>query len=143
VARDHGCDHVIVSPHYRFADAVQRHFGGADLVIDGLGQAAREQNMAALADCGHWVSLGQATGLLEPLAADWLGAKSITFSRPAVFHYVTTPEQLAERAARVWAALAGGVFGAPLVERFTLDAAGRAHERLESRASTGSLVLLA
>jgi NADPH2:quinone reductase len=143
VARDHGCDHVIVSPHYRFADAVQRHYGGADLVIDGLGQAAREQNMAALAECGHWVSLGQATGLLEPLAADWLGAKSITFSRPAVFHYVATPEQLAERAARVWAALAGGVFGAPLVERFTLDAAGRAHERLESRASTGSLVLLA
>ena len=143
VARDHGCEHVIVSTDYRFADAVQRHAGGADLLIDGLGQAAREQNMAALADCGHWVSLGQATGMLEPLAADWLGAKSITFSRPVVFHYVATQQQLAERAARVWAALAAGVFGAAVVERFTLDAAARAHERLESRASTGSLVLVA
>ena len=143
VARDHGCDQVIVSPDYRFADAVQRHCGGADLVIDGLGQAAREQNMAALADCGHWISLGQATGMLEPLAADWLGAKSITFSRPVVFHYVATHDKLAERAGRVWAAMAAGVFAAPLVERFTLSAAGRAHERLESRASVGALVLLA
>ena len=143
VAREHGCEHVIVSPDYRFADAVQRHCGGADLVIDGLGQAAREQNMAALANCGHWISLGQATGLLEPLAADWLGAKSITFSRPVVFHYVATHDKLAERATRLWAALAEGIIATPLVERFTLDAAGQAHERLESRASVGSLVLVA
>ncbi|MDB5945102.1 MAG: hypothetical protein JWQ33_128 [Ramlibacter sp.] len=143
VARAHGCDHVIVSPDYRFADAVQRHCGGADLVIDGLGQAAREQNMAALARCGHWVSLGQASGLLEPLAAEWLGAKSITFSRPVVFDYVATQDTLAERAARVWAALAEGIFAAPMVERFALDAASRAHEKLESRASVGSLVLVA
>ena len=49
--------------------------------------------------------------------------------------------QLAERAARVWTALTDGVFAEPVVERFTLDAAGRAHERPESRARTGSLVL--
>lgn len=143
LARARGCEQVIVSPDYRFAEAVQRHCGGADLVIDGLGQAAREQNMAALANCGHWISLGQATGLLEPLAADWLGAKSITFSRPVVFHFVATHDKLAERAGRVWVALAEGILAAPMVERFTLDAASRAHERLESRASVGSLVLVA
>ena len=143
IARTHGCEHVIVSLDYRFADAVQRYCGGVDLVIDGLGQAAREQNMAALANCGHWISLGQATGLLEPLAADWLGAKSITFSRPVVFHYVATHDKLAARAARLWASLAEGIFATPMLERFTLDAASRAHERLESRASVGSLVLIA
>jgi NADPH:quinone reductase-like Zn-dependent oxidoreductase/uncharacterized protein YndB with AHSA1/START domain len=143
VAREHGCEHVIVATDYRFAQAVQRHCGGADLVIDGLGEAARDENMAALAHCGHWISLGQASGPLRPLEADWLTAKSITFSRPVVFHYVATPEQLAERAARVWAALAAGTLAAPVVERFALDAAARAHERLESRASMGSLVLVA
>jgi NADPH:quinone reductase-like Zn-dependent oxidoreductase/uncharacterized protein YndB with AHSA1/START domain len=143
VAREHGCEHVIVSADYRFADAVQRHCGGADLVVDGLGDAAREENMAALANCGHWISLGQASGPLQPLDADWLMGKSITFSRPVVFHYVATPDQLAERAARVWAALASGTLKPPVVERFALDAAARAHERLESRASMGSLVLLA
>ena len=32
-------------------------FGGGR---DGLGEAAREENFAALARCGHWISLGQA-----------------------------------------------------------------------------------
>ena len=79
---------------------------------------------------------------LSPLDPDWLVSKSITFSRPVVFDYVATPQALAERAARVWAALADGTFAVPLVERFALDAAARAHERLESRASTGALVLV-
>jgi NADPH:quinone reductase-like Zn-dependent oxidoreductase len=99
--------------------------------------------MAALARCGHWISLGQASGPLQPIAPDWLLGKSITFSRPVVFDYVATPDQLAERAARVWAALADGTLAAPMVERFALDAAGRAHDRLESRASVGALVLVA
>jgi D-arabinose 1-dehydrogenase-like Zn-dependent alcohol dehydrogenase/uncharacterized protein YndB with AHSA1/START domain len=37
VARDHGCDEVIVTRDYRFADAVQQLCGGADLIVDGLG----------------------------------------------------------------------------------------------------------
>ena len=49
VARAHGCEHVIVTRDYRFADAVQQACGGADVVIDGLGDAARDQNLAALA----------------------------------------------------------------------------------------------
>ncbi|MFL6693093.1 MAG: SRPBCC family protein [Ramlibacter sp.] len=143
VARDHGCEHVIVGSDYRFADAVQRHFGGADVVVDGLGQAARDETMSALAPCGHWISLGQASGPLQPLDPDWLTSKSITFSRPVVFDYVAGPGQLAERAARVWDALASGTLPPPTLERFALAAAAQAHERLESRASMGSLVLLA
>ena len=143
VAREHGCEHVVVTADYRFADSVQRHCGGADLIVDGLGVAAREENFAALARCGHWISLGQASGPLAPLDPDWLLAKSITFSRPVVFDYVAAPAQLRERAQRVWDALAAGTLRAPVVERFALDAAARAHERLESRASVGPLVLMA
>ena len=43
VARAHGCEHVIVTRDYRFADAVQQACGGADVIIDGLGDAARER----------------------------------------------------------------------------------------------------
>jgi NADPH2:quinone reductase len=143
VARDHGCEHVIVGSDYRFAEAVHRHCGGADLVVDGLGEAAREETMAALAPCGHWISLGQASGPLQPLDPNWLAAKSITFSRPVVFDYVARPGQLAERAARVWDALASGALRPAMLERYALAAAAQAHQRLESRASMGSLVLLA
>jgi len=142
VAREHGCEHVIVTRDYRFADAVQRLCGGADVVIDGLGDAARDENLAALARRGHWISLGQASGPLTPLAPDALVAKSLSFSRPVVFDYVASQAQLAERAQRVWNALAEGAIKAPPIERFPLDAAAQAHARLESRTTTGALVLL-
>lgn len=143
VARAHGCEHVIVAPDARFAEAVQRIAGGADVVVDGLGAAAMAENLAALAPCGHWISLGQASGPLPPVDPDALVHKSLTFSRPVVFHHVAAPRVLADRAQRLWQALAEGVFGTPGIERHALGAADRAHQRLESRVSTGALVLVA
>jgi NADPH2:quinone reductase len=143
IAREHGCEHVIVTRDYRFADAVQHACGGVDVLVDGLGEAARDENLASLARRGHWISLGQATGALTALSSDMLGAKSLSFSRPVVFDYVSAPGQLAERAQRVWNALAEGAIRTPVIERFSLDAAAQAHARLESRTSIGALVLIA
>ena len=141
VAREHGCRHVIVSAEHRFADAVERACGGADVIVDGLGDRAREENLAALARRGHWISLGQATGFLQPLSPEALVAKSATFSRPVVFDYVASPAMLEARARRVWDALASGACQPPPIERWTLEAAADAHARLESRATIGALVL--
>ncbi|HKX41417.1 MAG TPA: quinone oxidoreductase, partial [Burkholderiaceae bacterium] len=147
LAREFGCAQVIVTREHRFAEAVRRHFGGsnpgADVIIDGLGDAARDENHAALARRGHWISIGQATGPLQPLSPDALVMKSATFSRPAVFDYVATNAQLAERAQRVWNALADGALKLPPIERHPLEGAARAHERLESRATMGPLILIA
>ncbi len=143
IARAQGCAHVIVTADHRFADAVQRHCGGADLVIDGLGAVAAEENLAALARCGHWISLGQASGSPPDLALDRLTAKSLSFSRPVVFDYVANPAALAARAQRLWDALADGTLPPPVIERHPLAAAARAHQRLESRQTVGPLLLLA
>jgi NADPH:quinone reductase len=143
VARQHGCEHVVVTPDYRFASAVQQQFeGGADVVVDGLGEAAREENFAALARCGHWISLGQATGTLAPISPDWLVQRSLSFSRPVVFDFIATPHKLAERSQRLWAALESGAIQLPPIERWALDAAAQAHARLESRGTVGALVLV-
>jgi NADPH2:quinone reductase len=143
LARAHGCEHVIVTRDYRFADAVQRIAGGADVIVDGLGDAARDENLAALAPCGHWISLGQASGPLKPIDPDALVMKSASFSRPVVFAYIATPAELARRAERLWQALADRRITLPPVERHSLEAAAQAHARLESRATSGALVLLA
>ena len=143
VAREHGCDQVIVTRDHRFADAVQRQFGGADVIVDGLGDAARDENFEALARCGHWISLGHATGALRAVSPDWLVQKSATFSCPVVFDYVATPALLAERAQRVWDALADGTLKPPPIERHALGAAAQAHARLESRGTIGAVVLIA
>jgi NADPH:quinone reductase-like Zn-dependent oxidoreductase/uncharacterized protein YndB with AHSA1/START domain len=141
LAREHGCEHVIVTPEYRFADAVQR-LGGADVLIDGLGEAARDENLAALARRGHWISLGNATGALAAVDTNALLAKSITFSRPVVFDYVATRAELQRRAGRLWAALADGSIRRPPIERHSLENVAEAHRRLEGRATSGAVVLL-
>jgi NADPH:quinone reductase len=143
LAREHGCEHVIVTREHRFADTVQRLAGGADVLIDGIGAAARDQNFAALARRGHWISLGQATGALDAVDANALVAKSITFSRPVVFDYVATRAALQQRASRVWSALAHGSIKLPPIERHTLESAAAAHARLESRTTSGALILIA
>jgi NADPH:quinone reductase-like Zn-dependent oxidoreductase/uncharacterized protein YndB with AHSA1/START domain len=145
LAREHGCEHVIVTRDYRFADAVQQltEGRGADVVIDGLGDAARGENLAALARRGHWISLGQASGPMGAVDPDALVAKSITFSRPVVFDYVATRAELARRASRLWAALADGTIRRPPIERHSLENVQEAHRRLEGRVTSGALVLLA
>jgi NADPH:quinone reductase-like Zn-dependent oxidoreductase len=143
LAREHGCEQVIVTRDYLFAEAVKRLCGGADVVIDGLGDAAFDENLAALARRGHWISLGQASGALRALDPDLLLHKSLTFSRPVVFDYVASRAELAERAQRLWDALADGSLRRPPIERHSLEAAAQAHERLESRRTVGALVLIA
>ena len=143
VAREHGCEFPLVATDHRFAETVQARFGGADVVIDGIGGAAGEENFAALARRGHWISLGQASGALQPLSADRLVVKSITFSRPVVFDYTASPADLSARAGRLWQALADGTLKAPPIERHALGAADEAHRRLESRRTIGALVLIA
>jgi hypothetical protein len=141
IAREHGCQHVIVGRNYQFSQAVQSICDGADVVIDGLGNAALEENFAALARCGHWISLGQASGPLHDISPDWLVQKSLTFSRPVAFDYVATQAVLNERAERVWQALRTGAIKTPEIETFALRDAAMAHEKLESRLSTGAIVL--
>jgi len=56
---------------------------------------------------------------------------------------VATRAQLAQRAQRLWRALEDGSIKTPLIERHPLERATQAHQRLESRGTIGSLVLLA
>lgn len=143
VARDY-CDHVIVAPAGRFADAVHAATAGrgADLIVDGLGEPAREENMKALATTGHWISVGQAGGPWQPIDAAWLSQKSVTLSRPVVFHFTSNPRRLREMAARVFDALRDGTLR-PQPATYALSAAADAHRDLQARRTTGQVVLLA
>jgi NADPH:quinone reductase-like Zn-dependent oxidoreductase len=138
------CDHVVVAHDGRFADAVAAASAGhgADLIVDGLGGAAREENMKALAMTGHWVSVGQAGGAWQPIEPDWLMQKSATFSRPVIFHYTAGARRLREMAARVFDALRDGTLR-PQPARYALSGAADAHRDLESRRTVGQVVLLA
>jgi NADPH:quinone reductase-like Zn-dependent oxidoreductase/uncharacterized protein YndB with AHSA1/START domain len=140
LARANGCEHPIVTRTYAFAENTKQVTGGrgADVIYDGLGREAAQENFAALAMRGHWVSYGQATGPLDPVT---LSEKSGTFSQPVLFHY--TADDLHPMAGRVFTALRDGILKAEIRRRYPLAAAADAHRDLEARRTTGRIVLLA
>jgi len=135
----------VVTRDYRFADAVKAATGGrgVDVVFDGLGQAAAAENYDSLALTGHWISYGQATGALPPLEAGLQAAKSLRVSRPVLFHYTAESTRLREMAANVFAMIGRGVLRVAVQHRYPLSGAAAAHDALESRSTTGPIVLLA
>jgi NADPH:quinone reductase len=139
LARANGCEHPIVTRGNVFAEQTRRLSAGrgADVIYDGLGRDAAQENLGALAMRGHWVSYGQATGPLEPLS---LGAKSGTFSQPVLFHY--TEDHLQQMAGRVFAAVRDGILRPDVRHRYPLAAAADAHRDLEARRTSGQIVLL-
>jgi NADPH:quinone reductase len=144
LARDNGCEHPIVAPDYRFAEQVRAITGGrgVDAIYDGIGQAASDENLAAIATTGQWISYGQASGALPAIDPARLEAKSVNLSRPVLFHYTEDPRQLADMAQRVFDAIAHRGLAVRIGGRYPLADASRAHAALASRATTGSLVLL-
>jgi NADPH:quinone reductase len=144
LAREHGCDHVIVTNNYQFSDQVKHltQGQGADIIYDGLGRQAFEENLETLAMCGHWVSFGQTSGSHDAIRTELLSAKSATFTRPVLFHYTAQREKLNAIAARTFDAVKQGILKVPIQHRYPMSASAQAHTDLESRRTTGAIVLI-
>ncbi len=138
------CDHVVAMRDGRFADAVLDLTGGrgANVVVDGLGEPGREETLRAMGMASHWISVGQSGGAWRPLDPAWLSQKSITLSRPVVFHFSADASRRRQMTARLFDALRDGTLR-PRITRYALTAAAQAHADLEGRRTTGQLVLLA
>jgi NADPH:quinone reductase len=66
----------------------------------------------------------------------------VTLSRPVLFHYTAERAALSEIARQTFEALQAGVIRVETRHRYPLAAAAEAHRDLESRRTTGPLVLL-
>ena len=143
-AREHGCDVAIVAESGAFADAVLSATGGlgADVIYDGLGGPAHGENLRALASLGHWILHGQAGGAHGTLPIADIGAKSATVSAPVLFHYTASRERLEAMATNTFDAFRRRVLRPSMRHRYELANAADAHRDLESRRTTGQLLLL-
>jgi NADPH:quinone reductase-like Zn-dependent oxidoreductase len=144
IAREHGCDVAIVTSDGAFAEAVSSATAarGADVIYDGLGGAAQEQNLASLAMLGHWVVYGQASGPHPPVAPERLAAKSATLSSPVIFHYTAARERYEAMASRTFAAWRSGALRTAIRHRYALTQAADAHRDLEGRRTSGQVLLV-
>ena len=144
VARQHGCDHVLVTGPDLAARVRELTDGaGAHVVYDGVGKDTWEASLDSLRPRGMMVSFGNASGPVPaflPLVLTMKG--SLFLTRPSLAHYVATREELAASAAAVFEAIRSGAVRVEVRHRYPLAEAARAHTDLEGRRTTGPVVLI-
>lgn len=144
VARRAGVKHPILYRRENFVDRVIEITGGAgvSVVYDAIGKDTFSGSLQCLDYEGKLVSYGQASGPVEPLSLTSLAAKSLTVSRPIIFHYIRTRERLQKMAGQVFAQFANGAINPPDAVELPLGDAALAHEMLEAGKSPGGIVLI-
>jgi NADPH2:quinone reductase len=145
LACEAGADEIILSPGIDIAADVRRLTDGAGVhaVYDSVGQVTFAASLDALRRRGTLVLFGQASGPVPPLDPGMLAAKgSLTLTRPVLFDYTATREELLWRTGAVLGGVAAGRLALRIDHRYSLDEAAAAHARLESRASSGKVLLI-
>lgn len=145
LAASAGADHVINYSEVDFAEEIRSITGEdkpLDVVYDGVGAAVFEQSMGLLRPRGLMATFGNASGPVPPVAPlDLMSAGSLFLTRPSLFDYISTPEELQARADAVFGMIASGDLEVTIDTSFPLEDAQGAHEHLEGRKSTGKLLL--
>jgi NADPH2:quinone reductase len=145
IARQAGCDEVILYTEQDFEVEVKRLTGGkgVDVVYDSVGKATWEKSLNSLKSRGMMVSFGNASGPVDPIQPLILSQKgSLYLTRPTLFNYCATREELLWRANDVFGWLRDGHLKLQIYARYPLSEAGRAQEALASRKTTGKLLLI-
>jgi len=145
LVRKHGADAVINYETHKFADEVLQltRDRGVDLILDAVGKPTFEEGLRCLAPFGHLILYGRAGGPTDPLNVATLSAKSQKvsgFMVPTVTR--NFPEATRESSERCFALMREGRLKLHIGRTFPLAEAAEAHRFLESRESTGKLVLL-
>jgi NADPH2:quinone reductase len=144
IALRNGCTHVILYREEDFAARVRELTDGrgVDVVYDSVGRDTFSGSLRSLAVRGHLVNFGQSSGPVEPFTVSRLAEKSNTLSRPLLFHYIESPAERAEMAARLFEMLRTGLLRVEIGAEFPLREAARAHRAIESRSVSGSIILV-
>ena len=144
IAKSLGADHVIVTARDDIAKRVREITNvGAHVVYDSVGKDTFMASLDSLRPLGMMVSFGNASGPppdINPLALSQRG--SLFLTRPTMFSYTATVEQLDETAADLFDVIAKGAVKIATPTRYTLADVAQAHRDLEARKTTGSLVLI-
>jgi NADPH2:quinone reductase len=145
LAKAHGTDHTILYRQEDFTARVKEITGGklCAVVYDGVGKDTFLPSLDCLQPFGVLASFGNASGAVEPFNLGLLGPKgSLYVTRPTLFTHIARRETMIEMAANLFGAVASGKVKVPVNATFALQDAAAAHRALESRATTGSTVLL-
>ncbi len=145
LAKAHGATHVINYREENFVERVREITNGAgcDVVYDSIGKDTFPGSLDCLKPRGMWVSFGNASGPVPPLALKELTARgSLYATRPSLVHYVATEKALHTSARDLFDLVERGIVKIDINQTYPLSEAVRAHQDLEARRTTGSTVFL-
>lgn len=145
LARSAGADHVIMYRDEDFGDAVERIAGpkSLDVVYDGVGKDTFDRGLELLRPRGMMVTFGNASGPVDPVLPLRLSqGGSLFLTRPSLFDYISTRDDLEWRAGELFGWIADGRLEIMVGDHIPLSEARRAHEAIEGRATTGKVLLV-
>lgn len=145
LAASAGADHVIDYTELDFAQEIRSITDTdrpLDVVYDGVGASVFAESMGLLRVRGLMATFGNASGPVEPVSPlDLMRGGSLFLTRPTLFDYIATPEELTTRASAVFQMISSGDLEIMIDTTFPLEEAAAAHEHLEGRKSKGKLLL--
>ena len=144
LARDAGANETILYTKQDFVAEVKRITGGAgvQVVYDSVGKTTFLKGLDCLAPRGMMALFGQSSGPVDPIDPHLLNQKgSLFLTRPTIAHYVATPAELHWRAGEVLGWIRDGSLRLRIDRDLPLAQAADAHRALESRQTTGKVLL--
>ena len=143
-ARAAGADHVIRYTEQDFAEVIREELGDKKLAVayDSVGETTWRKSLGLLRPRGMLVLYGQSSGPVPPIDPLLLSQNgSLFITRPTLGDYAATPDELQWRAGEVLDSVASGKLRLTIDRELPLADAAEAHRLLESRATTGKLIL--
>ncbi len=143
IAQAAGADYVL--GYENFAEKVHEITKGEGVaaVFDGVGKQTYLGSLESLAVRGTFVLYGGASGQVPPLDPQDLNRRGgLYLTRPATHWYLRNAEERSWRYAELFDSLTSGDLKLSIGASYPLEEAGRAHDDLENRRTTGKLVLV-
>jgi NADPH:quinone reductase len=145
IALGNGYSHAIDYRAEDFPARVKEITGGrgCDVVYDSVANDTWRGSLKCLRTRGMFVCFGQSSGPITDFKmSDLASGGSLYATRPTLFDYIKTGDELQRRAAELFAKVASGAVRPNVGQRLGLRDAAQAHRDLEARRTTGSTILL-
>ncbi|MBI9115423.1 quinone oxidoreductase family protein [Sanguibacter suaedae] len=116
---------------------------GVHVAYDSVGKDTFDASLASVRTRGTLVLFGGSSGQVPPFDLQRLNAAgSLAVARPSLAHHVATREELLSRSDDLFRAVSDGTLHVRVGATYPLADAARAHEALESRRTTGKVLLV-
>lgn len=144
LSREAGASDTILYTEQDFEAEVKRITSnrGVDVVYDSVGKTTFEGSLNCLRPRGMLALFGASSGPVPPFDPIQLSTKgSLFLTRPTLWHYISTREELEWRANDVLNWALNGELKLRTEHVYSLEDAPKAHADMESRKTTGKILL--